>query len=25
LPFLKNAKTILDLSKQKDKLKYGGN
>ena len=25
LPFLKNAKTILDLSKEKDKLKYGGN
>jgi hypothetical protein len=25
LPFLKNAKAILDLSKEKDKQKYGGN
>jgi hypothetical protein len=25
LPFLKNAKNILDLSKEKDKARYGGN
>lgn len=25
LPFLKNAKSILDLSKEKDKARYGGN
>lgn len=25
LPFLKNAKSILDLSQEKDKARYGGN